>query len=78
MQRRMVTIGVVAGVLALVVAGLCLAQPRGRQGGGGRAAARADGTGGGPGGQFDPAQMRQRMMERWKERARAPMTRPGR
>jgi len=55
MQRKMITIGIVAGVLALVAGGLCLAQPP--QGGGP----------GGPGGQFDPAQMRQRMMDNWKQ-----------
>jgi hypothetical protein len=59
MSRKVVVVGVVACVLALVVSGLSLAQPpAGGQGGrGGR----------GPGGQFDPAQMRQRMMERLKE-----------
>ena len=59
MQRRMVKIGVVACVLGLMVGGLSLAQ----QGGGGR----RGGQGGGPGGNFDPAQMRQRMAERMKE-----------
>jgi len=64
MQRKVITIGVVAGVLALVIGGLCLAQPpqggnrgeRGQRGGGQF--------------QFDPArmaEMQQRMMERWKE-----------
>jgi len=55
MYRQVKTIGVLAGVLALVAGGLCLAQPP--QGGGF----------GGPGGQFDPAQMRQRMMDNWKQ-----------
>lgn len=58
MQKKVITIGVVAGVLALVAGGLCVAQPP--QGGG-------PGGFGGPGGQFDPAQMRQRMMDNWKE-----------
>lgn len=59
MQRKVIGISVVAGVLALVGAGLCMAQPpQGGQGGPG-----------GPGGfgGFDPAQMRQRMMEGWKQ-----------
>ena len=65
MQRRMVKIGVVACVLALMVGGLSLAQ----QGGGGQGGGRRGGQGGGPGGpgNFDPAQMRQRMAERMKE-----------
>ena len=62
MQKRMVKLGVVACTLALMVGGLSLAQQR--AGGGGR----RGGQGGGPGGgNFDPAQMRQRMMERMKE-----------
>jgi hypothetical protein len=61
MQRRMVKIGVVACVLALMVGGLSIAQQGGGQGGG-----RRGGQGGGQGG-FDPAQMRQRMAERMKE-----------
>lgn len=51
MRTRVITIGVAASTLALVIGGLCLAQP-------------------GPGGDrgnFDPTQMRQRMMERWKQ-----------
>jgi len=64
MQRKMITIGVVACVLALVIGGLCLAQPPqgGNRAGGGQ-------RGGGQF-QFDPArmaEMQQRMMERWKE-----------
>jgi len=55
MRRQVIMIGIVACVLALTMGGPCLAQP---PGGGGQ---------GGPGGQFDPAQMRQRMMERMKE-----------
>jgi hypothetical protein len=55
----MVTIGVAAGVLALAIAGLCIAQP---PAGGNRANRGERG-----GGNFDPAQMRQRMMERMKE-----------
>jgi hypothetical protein len=50
MRTRVITIGVAAGTLALLIGGLCLAQP-----------------GGGDRGNFDPAQMRQRMMERWKQ-----------
>ena len=60
MQRKVMTIGVVASVLALMVGGLALAQ----QGGGG---GRQRGQGGPGGGNFDPAQMRQRMMDRMKE-----------
>ncbi len=63
MQRRMVKIGVVACVLALMVGGLSLAQ----QGGGNQGGGRRGGQGGGPGGGFDPAQARQRMAERMKE-----------
>ena len=71
MQRRMVKLGVVACVLALTVGGLSLAQTGG--GGGQGGARRGGGQGGGGfqggpgGGNFDPAQMRQRMMERVKE-----------
>lgn len=60
MQRRRMTIGMAVGVLALAIAGLCLAQP---QAGGNRGNRGERGAGG----NFDPAQMRQRMMERWKE-----------
>ncbi len=68
MQRRMVKLGVVACVLALMVGGLSLAQTGGGGGqGGGRRGGQGGGPGGGPGGNFDPAQMRQRMMERMKE-----------
>jgi hypothetical protein len=63
MQRRMVKMGVVACVLALMVGGLSLAQ----QAGGGQGGGRRGGQGGGPGGNFDPAQMRQRMADRMKE-----------
>ena len=66
MQRRMVKIGVVACVLALMVGGLSIAQQGGGQGGG-RRGGQGGGPGGGPGGNFDPTQMRQRMMERMKE-----------
>jgi hypothetical protein len=59
----MVKIGVVACVLGLMVGGLSLAQ----QGGGGQGGGRRGGGQGGPGGNFDPAQMRQRMMDRMKE-----------
>jgi len=62
MQRKVMTIGVVAGVLALMIGGLALAQ---QGAGGGRQ--RGQGGQGGPGGNFDPAQMRQRMMDRMKE-----------
>jgi len=64
MQRKVVTIGVVASVLALMMGGLSLAQ---QAGGGGRRAGGQGGGQGGPGGNFDPAQMRQRMMDRMKE-----------
>jgi hypothetical protein len=62
MQKRMVKLGVAACVLALMAGGLSLAQ----QGGGGQGGGRR-GQGGGPGGNFDPAQFRQRMAERMKE-----------
>jgi hypothetical protein len=52
MRKQVIGIGIVACVVALVIGGLTIAQPP---------------AGGGPGGQFDPAQMRQRMMERMKE-----------
>jgi hypothetical protein len=67
MQRKVMTIGVVACVLALMFGGLSLAQQQGQ---------RQRGQGGDQGGrqfdpgqrgQFDPAQMRQRMTERMKE-----------
>jgi hypothetical protein len=58
MQKKVMTLGVVASILALTIGGLSLAQ----QGGGGRQRGQ-----GGPGGNFDPAQMRQRMMDRMKE-----------
>ncbi|MGE5295885.1 MAG: hypothetical protein ACM3VT_13750 [Solirubrobacterales bacterium] len=51
MRTRVITISVAASALALMIGGLCLAQP-------------------GPGGDrgnFDPAQMRQRMMENMKQ-----------
>lgn len=58
MQRRVITIGVVACILALVIGGLCVAQPpQGNQRG--QRGQRGQG--------FDPAQIRQRMAERWKE-----------
>jgi hypothetical protein len=67
MQRNVMTIGVVATVLALMVGGLALAQQGGGGGGGGRRGGGGGGGQGGPGGNFDPAQMRQRMMDRMKE-----------
>jgi len=57
MRKQVVGIGIVACVVALVIGGLSIAQPP----------AGGQGGPGGPGGQFDPAQMRQRMMERMKE-----------
>ncbi len=63
MRSKMITVGVVACVVALVVAGLGLAQPPAR-GDRGDQAQRGPGQ---RGGQFDPAQMRQRMTERLKE-----------
>ncbi len=66
MGKKAIGIGIVACVVALVIAGLSMAQPpAGGQGGPG-----GFGGPGGPGGRFDPeqmAQMRQRMMERMKE-----------
>jgi hypothetical protein len=50
MRTRVIAIGVAASALALLIGGLCFAQP-----------------GGGDRGNFDPAQMRQRMMEQWKQ-----------
>lgn len=57
MRRRTIALGVVACVLALVVAGLSLAQPPARGDRGGER---------GPG-RFDPERMRQMMAERMKE-----------
>ena len=58
MRKKAITVGVVVCVVALVVAGLAIAQPPQRQGG------RRPGQGpGGPGG-FDPARMRQMMSQR--------------
>ena len=57
MQKRMITVGIVGCALALVIAGLSIAQPP--QGGGQRGKR-----------QFDPArmaEMRQRMMDRMRE-----------
>ncbi len=59
MRRKVIAIGVVACVLALVVGSLSIAQPPAR---GDRGAA-----GGDRGGRFDPAQMRQMMAQRLKE-----------
>jgi len=61
MRKQLIGIGIVACVLALTFGGLCIAQP---PGGGGQGGA---GGRGGQGGQFDPAQMRQRMMEYMKQ-----------
>jgi hypothetical protein len=65
MQKKLVKIGVAACVLALAIGGLAVAQQGG--GGGGRQRGQGGGGGGFGGGNFDPAQMRQRMMERMKE-----------
>ncbi len=65
MSRKVVAAGVVVGVLALVV-GLSLAQPP-AGGGQGQGGQDQGGRGGRGQGNFDPAQMRQRMMERMKE-----------
>jgi len=60
MKKQVIVMGIGACVLALVIGGLSIAQPpAGGQGG--------QGGPGGPDGRFDPAQMRQRMMERMKE-----------
>ncbi len=64
MHKRMITIGAVACALALTMAGLSVAQPPAGERGGDRGGDRMMR-------QFDPAQMaqmRQRMMERMKER----------
>jgi hypothetical protein len=58
MNRKVMAVGVVACVLTLVMGGLSIAQPP--AGGGGGQGRRGQGN-------FDPAQMRQRMMERMKE-----------
>lgn len=60
MRSRVITIGVVACVLALVVGGLCYAQPP-------QGANRGDRGDRGMRGNFDPAQMRQRMMDNMKQ-----------
>jgi hypothetical protein len=57
MRKQVVGIGIAACIVALVIGGPCIAQPP----------AGGQGGPGGPGGRFDPAQMRQRMMERMKE-----------
>jgi hypothetical protein len=68
MQKRMVTIGVAACVLALIVAGLSTAQQQGgRQRGGNQGDRQGPQGQQGQRGQFDPEQMRQRMAERMKE-----------
>ena len=61
MKRQVIVIGIAACVLALVIGGMSIAQPpAGGQGGPG-------GPGGPGGGRFDPAQMRQRMMDNMKQ-----------
>jgi hypothetical protein len=60
MKRQVIVIGIAACVLALVIGGLCIAQPPAGGPGG-------PGGQGGPGGRFDPAQMRQMMAQRMKE-----------
>ena len=55
MRKQVIGIGIVACVLALVIGGLSIAQPP------------AGGPGGPGGGRFDPAQMRQRMMDNLKQ-----------
>ncbi len=60
MKKQVIVMGIAACVLALVIGGLSIAQPpAGGQGGPGGQR--------GPGGQFDPAQMRQRMMDNMKQ-----------
>ncbi|MBN1507840.1 MAG: hypothetical protein JW955_13400 [Sedimentisphaerales bacterium] len=54
MRRQVIVMGIVACSLALVIGGLSIAQP-------------PAGGPGGPGGRFDPAQMRQMMIQRMKE-----------
>jgi hypothetical protein len=60
MQRKVIAIGVVACVLALVIGGLCMAQgaPGGNRPERGARGERPN---------FDPAQMRARMMDNWKQ-----------
>jgi hypothetical protein len=57
MRKKVISVGIVGCLIALMAAGLCLAQPQGRQRGGQR---------GGPGG-FDPERMRQMMEQRMKD-----------
>ncbi len=58
MRRKVITIGIVGCLVALMAAGLVVAQPQGRGG-------QRGGQRGGPGG-FDPARMRQMMEQRMK------------
>lgn len=55
MRRKVITVGTVGCLVALMAAGLVVAQPQGR-----------GGQRGGPGG-FDPARMRQMMEQRMKD-----------
>lgn len=63
-KRKVVWSVAMVGVLAVVGVGLALAQQGGGPGGG---AGGGGIQGGGAGGRFDPAQMRQRYLERIKE-----------
>lgn len=65
MSRKVLAAGVVACVLVLAIGGPCFAQPG--AGGGQDQGRRGQGQGDMGPGRFDPAQMRQRMMERMKE-----------
>ncbi len=56
MQRKMIAVGVVGCLAALIAAGVSVGQPQGRAG-----------QRGGQRGMFDPAQMRQMMEQRMKE-----------
>ena len=58
MRKKVISVGIVGCLVALMAAGICLAQPPGRGG-------QRDGQRGRPGG-FDPARMRQIMEQRMK------------
>jgi hypothetical protein len=61
MRKKMIVVGVVVCIVAVMAGSLSWAQPQGRGERGQR------GPGQGPGGRFDPARMRQMMEQRMKE-----------
>jgi hypothetical protein len=68
MVRKAMGISVIGALAALMIVSLATAQPGGGGGGGGQGGPGGGGPGGGGGrGNFDPAQMRQMMEERFQE-----------